>query len=152
MTSDGVRLTGVALVAAFALAGCCSLKAAAPEGFAAFRGGCPFRAVSPDGIVYRVRREANDPVATLEFWSEALARRMTEAGYVLQSTAEVRAGNVTGALFDLVAPVGAEDQTYLIALFVRGDDLVIVEAAGEVSRFAARWPAVLAAIEKVELE
>jgi hypothetical protein len=119
----------------------------APEGFAPFdERREPFRAVSPEGVVYRVRTLENSPPADLAFWREAMKKRMSDAGYVVQKDGEVEASGDKGYLLELAAPLGTRDYAYLVALFVRGDELVIVEAAGEVVKLTARRDAILGAI------
>lgn len=123
-------------------------EASAPSGFAAYDDSDPFRAVSPDGVVYRVRSESADAEgADLGFWGEALKRQMESAGYAVQSEGAVSAGGETGYLIELTAPQGPEDHLYLIAVFTRGDGVIIAEAAGEVTRVAERKAAILEGIE-----
>jgi len=131
------------------MAGCAAFQPETPIGFAPYEGHSSFRAVSPDGVMYRVRSEKNEPKADLPFWKEALKKRMLEAGYRFVSEAEVKAGADPGYLLELNAPYGTQDYSYLIALFERNDRLVIVESAGEVVRFKARREAVLAAIQGI---
>jgi len=138
-------------VLCLALPACRGFKAEAPEGFAAFDDWTRFRAVSPEGVLYRVRSEKNDPEATLPFWREALKKRMLDAGYTLVTDGEAKAGAEAGYLLEVAAPVGQEDYTYLVAVFVRGSRLTIVEASGEVSKFRGRRAAVVAAIGKIAL-
>lgn len=145
----GLVLLGA--VAAFvALLFCRGFEAVAPDGFAGFDDWCQFRAVSPDGVMYRVRNEENDPEAGLDFWREALEKRMRNAGYAVVGGSDLAAGQRAGYLLELAAPVGQEDYAYLVAVFVDGDDLIIAEAAGEVTRFAERRDAVVAAIQKIQ--
>jgi hypothetical protein len=115
------------------------------------RTGCPGRrelkAASPDGVVYRVRAVKHKPAAGLAFWVEALATRMEAAGYVALRDEPVTAATPgDGALMEFTAPLGPDDATYLVGVFVRGRRLVLVEAAGEVATFEARRPAVIEAI------
>ncbi len=140
----------VGLGAVLALSGCRDFEATAPAGFAAFEDPSAFRAVSPDGVTYLVRSEANEPFAKLSFWQEALKKRMVDAGYAFVSDSEVKAGPRTGYLLELAAPVGVEDYTYLIAIFARGEDLLIVESAGEVTRFVQHRDAIIKAIAGVK--
>lgn len=142
-------LIGLLLVMLSLLAGCKSFTAQAPSGFATYEKGGAFRAVSPDGVIYRVRDEKNKPQAELAFWKEALKKRMLDAGYRFVSESDVKAGAAPGYLLELNAPQGSQDYTYLTALFVQGDRLVIVESAGEVSRFKSRRDVVLEAIGKI---
>lgn len=127
-----------------------SFLPAPPEGFAPYDSKKLYRAVSPDGVVFRVRAAEHEPEADLAFWKEAMHKRMEEAGYNFLSEAELDASGTPGTLLELTAPYGTDDYTYLLAVFPAGKELVIVEAAGEVSRFDARKDAILAAIGSVE--
>lgn len=133
------------------LPACRSFQAEAPAGFAPYSSSKIYRAVSPDGVVFRIRSEKNEPRAELAFWQEALKKRMLDAGYHFVREGEIKAGPQVGYLLELTAPLGTQDYAYLIALFEEGDRLVLVESAGEIARFAPRRESVLAAIEKLEL-
>lgn len=123
-----------------------------PAGFAAYTDTREIKAVSPEGVVYRVRREDNQPPAELPFWKEALKRRMLDAGYIFLGEAPITAGAQPGYLLELTAPYGQQDATYLTAIFVRAREIVIVEAAGEVGALTRRRAAILEAIGRLELE
>ncbi len=123
----------------------------APTGFAPGRKARRFVAVSPDDVVFRVRTARNKPKADLMFWKEAMITRMTGAGYRVIATGDVTAGGAPGALLELSAPDGTQDAAYLVAVFVDGGRLVVVESAGEVARFAARRAAVIEAIEGMSI-
>jgi hypothetical protein len=129
----------------------CRLEAPSPSGFAVYDGFGPLRAVSPDGVLYRVRSEDNEPLADLEFWRQALRRHMVDAGYRLLDEGDVEADGVNGYLLELAAPLGEQDYAYLVALFVVGDELILAEAAGEVTRFQARREAIVEAVRTIEL-
>jgi hypothetical protein len=124
--------------------------AAPPEGFAPYESKKAYRAVSPDGVVFRVRSAEHEPEADLAFWKEAMHKRMLEAGYHFLSEAEVQASGTPGTLLELTAPWGTDDFSYLLAVFPAGKELVIVEAAGEVATFSERKDAILEAIGRVE--
>lgn len=123
------------------------VKAVAPAGFAPFRRAWRFQAVSPDEVVYRVRSAKNKPKAELGFWQEALKTRMVDAGYHLENEQAVKAGAAEGYLLELGAANGEQDQAYVVALFVKGRKLILVEATGEAETFAGRRDDVVAAIE-----
>jgi hypothetical protein len=144
------KLFAAAALLCSALA-CSSFKATPPKGFAVYEDGDNYRAVSPDGVVFRVRNVDNEPEATLAFWSEALAKRMTDAGYIKLGEQAVSARGVDGKLIELAAPLGNRDYSFAIAVFVDGDDVVLVETAGEVALFASKRDDVLAAISALEL-
>lgn len=121
-----------------------------PEGFAPYKAKKAYRAVSPDGVVFRVRAAEHEPEADLGFWKEAMQKRMTEAGYQVLSEAGIEASGTPGTLLELTAPYGTDDYSYLLAVFPAGKEIVIVEAAGEVATFGERRDAVLEAIGRIE--
>lgn len=135
------------------LAACRVFHAEAPTGFAAYEGSDRFRAVSPDGVVYRVRQERNKPEADLPFWKEALKKRMLDAGYQVQREGDIKAkGGEPGALLELSAPLGTVDYSYLVAIYVKGGHIIIAEAAGDVLRVKDRHDALVAALQATELK
>ena len=147
----GLLIPAILIVAAGAFfSGCRTIVSNAPTGFAAYRGENPFRAVSHDGVMYRVRNAKNKPFAGLPFWKTALKKHMTDSGYRFISESEISSGNLTGYMLELTAPVGDKDYTYLIALFVKGDTLLIAEASGEISHFKNYRSSITDAIKKIE--
>ncbi len=123
-----------------------------PTGFARYDNKArPFRAVSPDGVLFQVRAAEHKPEATLDFWREALKKRMADAGYTFVADSEITAGGVKGYLIELAAPMGTEDSSYWIAVFPDGKRLIVVEAAGEAGIFQARSAALRAAISGMTL-
>lgn len=138
------------VIAALMFSGCKTLPSNSPTGFAAYQGENPFRAVSPDGVMYRVRTAENKPFAELSFWKTALKKHMTDSGYRFINESEVSADNITGYQLELSAPVGDKDYTYLIALFVKGDSLLIAEAAGEINCFKKLQASIVEAIKKIK--
>ena len=126
------------------------LAAEAPEGLSAYRGRRELKAVSPDGVLYRVRAARHRPSADLAFWEEALETRMASAGYRVVSTERVQSDSLgEGAVIELGAPLGPDDATYIVGVFVDGRRLILVEAAGEVSRVEARREALLTAVRSL---
>lgn len=135
------------------LGACRAFSAQAPAGFAAYDKSDAFKAVSPDGVVFRVRQEKNKPEADLPFWKEALKKRMVDAGYRVNNEGEVKAkSGEAGALLELSAPLGPTDYSYLVAIYVKGSHIVIAEAAGDVVRLKARHDDLLAALQATELK
>ncbi len=126
-------------------------RGAVPEGFALYDTREIVKAVSPDGVMFRIRAEKNEPEADLPFWSEALKIRMLNAGYRFLKESDVMAGNHRGYLLELAAPLGVKDYSYLIALFLNDrDQLLIVESVGEVTLFNTRREDIVAAIKQLE--
>ena len=123
-----------------------------PAGFARYTKAENIKAVSPEGVVYRVRTEDNKPYAELPFWKEALKKRMLDAGHVFLDEAPVSADAVPGYLLELTAPHGRADYTYLMAVFVRDKKIIIVESAGEVTHITRRRKAILTAIKALKFD
>ncbi len=117
-----------------------------PEGFAPFRLKRGFAAVSPDDVVLRVRVTKNKPRADLGYWTEALRTRLVEAGYRLTGEGEMPSAGAAGRFLELVAPDGERDARWLVAVYVDGGRITVIEAAGEAARFAARREAIVKAI------
>lgn len=121
-------------------------SSALPEGFAAYPPQDAFKAVSPEGVVFRVRNEPNRPYAEMDFWKEALKKRMLEAGYRFGAEGPLQAGVRQGYLLELTAPYGPQDYGYMIAIFVDKENIQIAEAAGEVTALATHRPALMKAM------
>ena len=129
---------------------CASFKIPAPDGFASYKGTKVFRAVSPDGINFRVRTEKNNPFAEIPFWKEAMQNRMINAGYILVDSRTIKANDEKGEILEFAAPFGAEDYSYLIAIFAKNDELIIIESSGEVGNFQKKKSTIIAAINKIK--
>ncbi len=145
--------TALFIVILFA-AGCVTTsisKYTAPKGFAAYKGKGAFRAVSPEGVVFKIRTEKNEPIADLDFWREALKKRMIDAGYRFMAESEITAGNDKGYMIELAAPLGPRDYSYIIAVFQKEKKLVIVETAGDVAALKTRRSDIIDAIGKMNL-
>jgi hypothetical protein len=118
-----------------------------PDGFAVYSR--YNRAISPDGVVYRIRKQINKPYAKLSFWKEALKKRMVDTGYIFVKENDILSGKKKGYLIELTAPYGEEDYTYLISIFLKEKEILIVEASGEVLLFKKQRGNILAAIKKI---
>jgi hypothetical protein len=111
-------------------ASCSRVTVTAPEGFAELKGGRSYRAVSPEGLQYRVRSIKNEPPKSLEFWGEALENHLVKEGYRLNGKARSFAsGDREGLSFEWVLPYGNESYLYLTALIVTEKTITLAEAA-----------------------
>ncbi|MEO7425416.1 MAG: hypothetical protein ABI036_09530 [Fibrobacteria bacterium] len=141
----------LALAAALTLAACAP-HPVVPREFARYPSGVifpgPFRSVSPDGVLFTVREEANKPRADLGFWRAAMKTRMGQAGYRVVSDSDFSMQNRSGALLQLAAPMGDQDHLYWIAfsLSPSGKKILVAEASGEMKRFLARKEDIRAAM------
>ncbi len=131
--SAPARLAGLLAVAAavLAVAACASVQVSRPEGFAGQPGAGDYRAISPEGMLYRVRTVANEPAKDLAFWSEALRVQLTREGYRMIGQQEQFSGAREGVFYEWGVRYGAEDYIYLTAILVLGDRIAVAEAGGE---------------------
>jgi len=135
------------------LASCSPLKVEAPEGFAEMDNrGRTFRAVSPEGMLFRVRVLKNAPAKALPFWSEALASQLRKEGYRGGGQpVEFPSGGRTGILYEWAAPYGNQSYLYLTALVVSRRRIALAEAAAPYPVFVQHRQALRHSLEKMRL-
>jgi len=139
----------LALTLALALTAACSGPRYAIETPAAFEryGREPgLKLITADGVMVKAREVENYPKAELPFWVDALRRHLEERGYVAkgpETCFDTRRGR-KGCTLTFLLPHGAEDWVLAETIFVVGDRIVLVEAAGPYERYA-RVEAALAA-------
>ena len=135
------------------LSGCVTVpEMDTPAGFARFQNEDLPAAISPDGVVLRLRTTENDPPQTLEFWAKALGRQMSDSGYVLVGEGSFDAPAGAGTFFEWLAPVGDEDWIYLTAICVTGEQILIAEAAGRFDLYQLRRDSVIASLSTLQAE
>lgn len=111
---------------------------APPPGFVRFEQSRALMLITADGIRLKSREVDNYPKGDLPFWTDALKRHLQARGYVLKSEACFRTQKqLDGCRLDFVLPHGAEDWILSEAVFVIGDRIALVEAAGPYARFVA---------------
>jgi hypothetical protein len=143
----------VSLLLASALGGCTTpVPSGMPADFGVYDGRDARQAVSFDRVVYQVKRVENKPFADLAFWQIALKERLTKAGYVVTADGPLEAAGKPGYYIETTAPRGASDYMYLVALFVQGKDLIVIESAGEVAAYKAQREKIFAAIRADDLK
>jgi len=118
---------------------CSEFKITKPEGFAEIkekgsyrtRGSSElYRAVSPEGMILKIRKEKNYPPMELEFWAKTLQNHLIKEGYILiseQGSFETETNK--GMFFEWGLPYGNEDYIYLTALLVFDKEIIIGETA-----------------------
>lgn len=134
-----------------ALAGGCGgvpFQMDAPATFKRFEDSKDFRYITADGVRLRGRKLENKPVADLGFWREAMKGHLEKRGYVFQGERCFKTGaGLDGCTLDFVVPYGAEDWVQSETVFVRGEDLMLVEVVGPYDRYTAQKPALQKALE-----
>ena len=131
-----------ALAVLLVLAGCARVRIDTPEGFAPMKARREFRAVSPEGVAFRVRVVKNEPRMDLEFWRETLANHLKREGYRGGNESSFTAGERDGVIFDWTVPYGPETWSYLTAFLVSGKRIYLAEAAGEHTLIRRYRPAI----------
>lgn len=114
----------------------------APDAFRAYAEADDLRLITADGVRVAAREVDNEPVADLDFWVDAMKRHLDKRGYALaaEDCFTTKAGQ-KGCTLDFVLPNGAEDWVMSETIFVFGEKVVLVEAAGPFDRFQAVAPA-----------
>jgi hypothetical protein len=123
----------------------------APEGFAPIPDRRAFRAVSPEGVRFRMRTVENDPEQSLEFWSKALRSHLEKEGYPSSGEPTTfSAGEQDGVAFEWVMPYANETWSYLTAIVVSGGRIYIAEAAGEYQLYQSYRQAILDSLSTLD--
>ena len=108
---------------------CSRLSVSPPEGFAELKGRGTYRAVSPEGMLYRISTVKNKPPKDLKFWSKALENHLTKEGYRLNGEPQsFQSGDLEGLSYEWVLPYGNDSYIYLTALIVSEKSITLAEA------------------------
>jgi hypothetical protein len=113
-----------------------------PETFAAYKEGDNFKAISPDGVLYRVSEYEQESEASVDFWKDAFLLKMKNSNYKQEeqlSVAEI------AYIFSL------NEDLYLVAAIPKGKKITVIEASGKKEKFNQHKEQILNAIEKIKL-
>ena len=132
-----MRLAAIAAALALgALAGC-SPGIQWPPGFVEVGkenlGPYAQRAVSADGVVVALRTEPNPKNAAADFWATAIRDELvSRRGYALAKEEPLTsADGAPGRLLTFTAQRSGVEFTYLTAVYVRGQQVLLAEAGGK---------------------
>jgi len=135
------------------LASCASFKAKAPENFAEYSDSPSgkFKAVSSDGILYRVSEYEQEAEASIDFWREAFLLKMKNANYKQEDSLNVNIGGkaAIGYVFSFANSTGSD--LYLVAAVQSKEKMFVIEAAGESAKFENRKKDILNAISNINI-
>jgi hypothetical protein len=145
-------LIALILLISLSLFACTTIEVKKPAGFAETVSKTEYRAISPEGILYRVRSVDNYPVKNLDFWSKALKNQLATEGYLLTDDGEeFSAGDHRGVLYEWGVRYGNEDFIYLTAIIVFDDRITIAEAGGEHKIYAKYRQSILESLKSITL-
>ncbi|MDR2580357.1 MAG: hypothetical protein LBC85_05125 [Fibromonadaceae bacterium] len=134
------------------LSSCASFKASAPNNFAAYDDdNKKFRAISSDGVLYRVSEYKQKSEASVDFWREAFLLKMRNSNYKQEEELNISInGKPTIAyIFSFATNLGSD--LYLVAAVPAKNKMIVVEASAESDKFNARKADILEAIGKITL-
>ncbi len=107
-------------------------KVELPEGFAEAENRWTFMAVSPEGMLYKVRTVKNYPEQDLKFWEAALKNHLTKEGYhLIGEGRHFQSKDSDGIFYEWLMPYGDADYIYLTAITIYKDRIVIAESTAE---------------------
>ena len=150
-----MRYPLIAIALACVALGGCAPAITMPPGFVAVEnnqlGPYEQRAVSADGVVVALRKEANPKGATLDFWATAVRDELvTRRGYHLATEESVESISGTpGRLVTCTARRSGAEFTYLAAVYVEGSQVLVVEAGGKADALASKLPEVRKALTSI---
>jgi hypothetical protein len=139
-------LAALCVVLLPALVSCKQLVVKTPAGFAALQSADQYAAMSPEGMIYRVRVMHNSPKQSLSFWTEALTNHLQQEGYVPVSTDnEFQAGTLRGTFSEWSVPYADDTYKYLTGILVGDETIAVVEATSSHDVYDRHRAAVLKA-------
>lgn len=140
------------IILPFLFSACSRIGVVKPEGFAEVNAYKSYYAVSPEGVLYRVRYVKNYPVKEIGFWEKAVKIHLEREGYELIAEEKFNTGGKKGVFFEWGAPYGHENYVYMTAIAVFGERIAIAEAAGELSLYHKYRDALVSSLKTVTLK
>jgi hypothetical protein len=141
------------IIVLFLISACSKIGVDKPEGFAEIKTTSSYYAVSPEGVLYRVRYVKNYPEKELAFWQEAVKTHLEKEGYELMAVEEFdTGGKKKGIFFEWGAPYGHENYIYMTAISVYRKRIAIAEAAGEYGLYHQYREALLSSMTSMMLK
>jgi len=113
-----------------------------PEGFARYeKPKKDVKAITADGVRLFTSRFENKPKGDLSLWVESLSEQLTQTGYRVVDKKSIKAGSLEGVAIESHASYAGQDFSYLVAVFVKDDNVFTVESTGERKAFDKIKPA-----------
>jgi len=131
---------------------CASFKAKEPRNFAAYEiESNKFKAISSDGVLYRVSSYEQKSEASTDFWKEAFLLKMKNSNYKQEDSLNINIGGkaAIGYIFSFANSTGHD--LYLVAAVQSKEKMFVVEASGESTKFENRKKDILDAIGSINI-
>ena len=140
------------IFSALFLFSCASFKASEPRNFAAYESeGDKFKAISSDGVLYRVSAYEQKSEASMDFWKEAFLLKMKNSNYKQEDSLNITIDGkaAIGYIFSFANSTGHD--SYLVAAVQYKEKMFVVEASGESAKFENRKKDILDAIGSINI-
>jgi len=140
------------IFSALLLFSCASFKAKEPKNFAAYESESDkFKAISADGVLYRVSAYEQKSEASMDFWREAFLLKMRNSNYKQEDSLNINIGGkaAIGYIFSFANSTGHD--LYLVAAVQSKEKMFVVEASGESAKFENRRKDILDAIGSIKV-
>lgn len=152
------NITSAFLIAGLILvtAGCAKPRVGKPRGFAEVKGGIfsdpVYKAVSPEGMLYRVRTVKNYPAMGLDFWGDTLKNQLINEGYHLSGDGvSLKTDNSDGVMYEWILPYGSSDYIYMTAIILSGKRIIIAESTAQHTVYKKYRGAILDSLKTISL-
>jgi hypothetical protein len=142
----GILIIGVQTIS------CASFNAKEPKNFAAYESESDkFKAISSDGVLYRVSAYEQKSEASMDFWREAFLLKMKNSNYKQEDSLNISIGGkaAIGYIFSYANTTGQD--LYLVAAVQSKEKMFVVEATGESAKFENRKKDILDAIGNIDI-
>lgn len=124
----------------------------APQGFAELDTTDWFSAISPEGMIYRIRLIKNIPEQSLEFWAEALTNHLQNEGYAAITTGnEFYTDESFGLYSEWNVPYNKDTYKYLSGILVSEKSIAVIEAAADHVIYNLHREALLKNLKTIEI-
>lgn len=151
------------ILLSFALAFLCScaglpFEAKAPQDFAPIDpksvSGAKdeFRALSPQGLMYRVSATPNQPKASLNFWSEAMQKELSSKGYLLVRSERKTVDQHEREIQEWAIPTSGPAQLYWIWFRAGEKHIIYAEAGGSSVILPSLYPELTKAADQIQIK
>ena len=144
------------IVSILTISGCAKPRVSKPQGFAEVKDSMFFdpvyKAVSPEGMLFRVRTVKNYPSMELEFWGDSLKNQLMKEGYHLSGEkVSFKLEKSDGILYEWILPYSSDDYIYMTAIMLSGRRIIIAESAAEHTIYKKYRESILESLKTISL-
>lgn len=128
------------------------IKVQKPAGFADMPYSDQYKAISPEGMLFKVKIVDNYPKQSLAFWSIALQNHFLNLGYTSLGEGEkFSANNRQGVFYEWGIPFNNQNYIYLTAIIVINDKIIVAESTAPHQVYNTHRSAIIKSLGKIAL-